>query len=139
MMYHTILNIYKIGSMKFNLLFTLMDICMDIGAFVRKMVLLMLSKHHQLTILEKQANTAISKQRIIVENFFGRMTNLFKFSKQIYQSSNDRYIPLTKLIMGLTNFDILNSPLKAGQAASTIAGREEYDFTWLLLNNPYEE
>ncbi|CAL5976148.1 Conserved_hypothetical protein [Hexamita inflata] len=88
-------------------------------------------KGEQLTVTQKAYNTIISSQRIIVENFFGRMVNTFAFSKNIYKSCDTAYVPITKLVYALTNFHILNHPLRQEDISHEIYQDREYEFTWM--------
>jgi len=58
-------------------------------------------------------NKEISIDRIIVENFFGRLQNLWKIMARKYVWSEKMYDPMAKMCVALTNFHIENLPLRS--------------------------
>ncbi|KAJ0398993.1 hypothetical protein P43SY_003598 [Pythium insidiosum] len=64
-------------------------------------------------------NRKISHDRIIVENFFGRLCGLWRVCSDNYRWNEDNYDMIFKTAIGLTNFHIRRNPLRE-------ADRERY-------------
>ena len=56
---------------------------------------------------QNEENALISRSRIIVENFFGRLKNKFSIMSDKYRSSRDKYETFFKICSALVNFDIM--------------------------------
>ena len=67
------------------------------------------------------------------------MTNVFKFSKDTFVNARSKYDPLTKLVYALTNFHILNMPLRIEEIPTDIYVDEDYAYTWMFDVFPAEE
>ncbi len=70
----------------------------------------------QLTSAQQNHNKAVSHDRVIVENFFGRQTSLWGICANKYRWKHDYYDDLMKLTLALTNVHIQYHPLRAEDA-----------------------
>ncbi|CAL6046904.1 Conserved_hypothetical protein [Hexamita inflata] len=96
-------------------------------------------KNDELSPIQKQHNKALSSRRIIVENYFGRLTGKFKLMKDIYLMEHGQYSNWVKLGYALTNYDVLYRPLRRnvlddpGINQDLWEGRAETDEGWTWL------
>lgn len=61
---------------------------------------------------EKIRNNKIAKNRVICENFYGRMKNLFKIMSDKYTWQEDSYSNVFNICVALTNYHITKYPLR---------------------------
>ena len=61
---------------------------------------------------DQEFNRKVSSDRIIVENYFGRMTSLFTVLSHKYRWNEKLYDKIFKACMALTNFHIKLNPLR---------------------------
>ncbi|RHZ28019.1 hypothetical protein DYB31_012287 [Aphanomyces astaci] len=66
-----------------------------------------------LTLEDIRSNDRIASDRVIVENFFGRMKTLWAVCGETYRWSRDNYDVLFQTCMALTNVHIRLHPLRA--------------------------
>ena len=69
-----------------------------------------------LTPAEVAENHHISSDRIIVENFFGRVCGLWNVLSSKWKWAEKNYDAVFRLCLGLTNFHISRKPLRAADA-----------------------
>ena len=69
-------------------------------------------RNGHLSLSQKLYNQKLSSDRIIVENFFGRLCNLWGLLQKKYRWSLDKYDLFNQLGVALTNFHILKNPLQ---------------------------
>ena len=77
-----------------------------------------------LCLMEKEQNLEITRDRIIVENYFGRMKTLWKIMETKYTWDEGFYDILFGICLCITNFHILKHPL-----------REEDGKRWIQMEN----
>jgi hypothetical protein len=70
-------------------------------------------KNGVLTPADKKRNERLSSDRIIVENFFGRLSGLWKVMRVTYKWGEDKYDQIMRLCVALTNYHIRINPLRA--------------------------
>ena len=70
-------------------------------------------KNGFLTLDEERENKLVSSDRIIVENWFGRLCTLWTLFANKWRWSEDLYDGFFNLAAALTNYDITKSPLRA--------------------------
>ena len=70
------------------------------------------SKGTNLSREENVRNKKIAKNRIICENFYGRMKKLFKIMEGKYKWDEDSYSMVFKVCAALTNYHIMKYPLR---------------------------
>lgn len=85
-------------------------------------------QHGQLNLDDERNNKAISSDRILVENYFGRLCNLWNIMSAKYRWSGDLYDQIFRLCLGLTNWHIKRHPLR----------REDLDFYQQIKNKHYQ-
>ena len=61
---------------------------------------------------DKKKNNRIENDRVIVENFFGRMKTIWGTTEQTFRFRDDLYAPYFKLCVALTNYHIGILPLR---------------------------
>jgi hypothetical protein len=66
----------------------------------------------RLTLSEKTFNREVSSDRIIVENYFGRLTMLWEICSRKYRWQEDMYDVIFSMAVALTNFHISKHPLR---------------------------
>lgn len=66
-----------------------------------------------LTVEEINRNGRVSSDRVIVENFFGRMCSLWSIMRNTYTWNEDRFDMLARLCCALTNYHINLMPMRA--------------------------
>lgn len=62
---------------------------------------------------QENYNRALSSDRIIVENYFGRLGSMWSIMSQKYMWSEDQYDDIAKLCISFTNFNVELHPLRA--------------------------
>ena len=60
-----------------------------------------------------ERNVRVSSDRVIVENYFGRVCSLWKISRSTYRWSHNSYDVVTRITFALTNFHVKLMPLRA--------------------------
>jgi hypothetical protein len=60
----------------------------------------------ELTREDIQRNARISSDRVLVENYFGRVCSLWKISRSTYKWNQEAYDMITRLTFALTNFHV---------------------------------
>lgn len=70
-------------------------------------------KGDELTEEDKVRNKKIAKNRIICENFYGRMKKLFKIMEEKFRWDEEMYPIVFKVCVALTNYHISKYPLRA--------------------------
>lgn len=65
-----------------------------------------------LTASEVARNKRISQDRIIVENFYGRMKQLWGVTREVYRWNHEDYDAISDVCFALTNFHISLHPLR---------------------------
>jgi len=70
------------------------------------------SKNHPLTLEEKALNQKISSERILIENYFGRLVSKFAVMKELYRGDHNLYDDLCHVCHALTNYHISLHPLR---------------------------
>lgn len=68
--------------------------------------------HGILTVEEENTNKKISSDRIIVENFFGRVCGLWTILGSKYRWSENLYDKIFRMCLGFTNAHIRRHPLR---------------------------
>ncbi len=71
-----------------------------------------------LTIEEENWNATVASDRIIVENFFGRLTKLWAVISTKYRWMEERYDDIFRLCVALTNFHVGFHPLRDDEDAA---------------------
>jgi len=66
----------------------------------------------ELTIVEKEFNRKLSSDRIIVENYFGRMCGLWGILSHKYKWNEANYDKWFATCLSLTNFHVKYNPLR---------------------------
>ena len=61
---------------------------------------------------DKKKNNRIEKDRVIVENFFGRMKTIWGAAEQTFRFRDDLYAPCMKMCVALTNYHVTILPLR---------------------------
>ncbi|ETW06324.1 hypothetical protein H310_02608 [Aphanomyces invadans] len=74
-------------------------------------------RNEHLELSEVERNKNISSDRVIVENFFGRVCMLWKVSYATFVWGHDMYSMIQRLTFALTNFHVSLLPLRDGDAA----------------------
>jgi len=59
------------------------------------------------------SNLQIAKDRVLCENFYGRMKKLFSIMKQTYRGNHETYDSISNVCIALTNFHLLKAPLRS--------------------------
>jgi hypothetical protein len=67
----------------------------------------------ELTAEDVNRNTKISSDRVLVENFFGRVCGLWKIMYATFKWNEDRYDLIARACFALTNFHVSDRPLRA--------------------------
>ena len=70
------------------------------------------TKKKKLSTVEKNRNNKIAYDRIIVENYYGRMKTLFKIMYDVFRWELKTYDIVFIVCAALTNFHIMKNPLK---------------------------
>jgi hypothetical protein len=70
-------------------------------------------KGGELTREDVERNVRVSSDRVIVENYFGRVCSLWKISRSTYRWSHNSYDVVTRITFALTNFHVSLMPLRA--------------------------
>ncbi|KAH7474463.1 uncharacterized protein KRP23_8594 [Phytophthora ramorum] len=73
-------------------------------------------KGRNLSRADQQFNDEVSSDRVIVENFFGRLCTLWRVCADKYRWSEDLYDDIFQICVGLTNFHIECNPLREHNA-----------------------
>ena len=60
-----------------------------------------------------QRNLDIASDRVIVENYFGRLTTMFGLFAKKYTWSRERFPVVMSIALSLTNFSVLKHPLRS--------------------------
>lgn len=92
------------------------------GAHVRTIQPKKQPAHGSLSADDVDRNRLVSHDRVIIENFFGRVNMLWRVMYKKYTWKEERYDQLVRVCFALTNFHISLSPLRA-------ADREVYRAT----------
>lgn len=66
----------------------------------------------QLTLSQTQFNRKVSSDRVIVENYFGRLGLLWNLMSSKWRWAEENYDDIVRLCISLTNFHITNHPLR---------------------------
>ena len=64
------------------------------------------------TNAERDRNLEHASDRVIVENYFGRLTSIFGIFAQKYTWSRDRFNIVMSIALSLTNFNVMLRPLR---------------------------
>nr|CCA17462.1 AlNc14C35G3133 [Albugo laibachii Nc14] len=59
-----------------------------------------------LTVEDSQRNIRVSSDRVLVENYFGRVSALWKISRSTYKWSETSYDSISRITFALTNFHV---------------------------------
>lgn len=73
-------------------------------------------RHGSLTADDVARNQRVSSDRVIVENFFGRLCMLWKVMYKKFTLAEEKYDGILRLCVALTNFHISLNPLRAEDA-----------------------
>ncbi|KAE8875937.1 hypothetical protein PF003_g39914 [Phytophthora fragariae] len=73
-------------------------------------------KGRNLSRADQQFNDEVSSDRVIVENFFGRLCTLWRVCADKYRWSEELYDDIFQISVGLTNFHIEYNPLREHNA-----------------------
>jgi transposase len=65
-----------------------------------------------LTAQEKQHNRRLSRRRVLVENYYGRLKRRYRIMTDKYRGERGAYPAYFKLCVALTNFHIMKHPLR---------------------------
>ena len=65
-----------------------------------------------LSVDEEEGNKELSSDRVIVENFFGRLNGLWEVTSRKYRWAEEIYDPILHLCVALTNIHIFWHPLR---------------------------
>ena len=68
--------------------------------------------HKMLSVDEEQDNKDLSSDRVIGENYFGRMTSLWEITSRKYRWTEELYDPIVHLCVALANIHIFWHPLR---------------------------
>ena len=68
---------------------------------------------NELTREEVQRNVRVSSDRVLVENYFGRVTSLWKISRSTFKWNQESYDMISRLTFSLTNFHVSLMPLRS--------------------------
>jgi len=90
---------------------------------------------HDLTNDEKKHNSELSQDRIIVENFFGRMKSLFGITYQEFRGEFNFLNDIIPIVISLTNYHIHRHPLRKANSIQ----EDESDSDSFSDFNPEEE
>lgn len=60
----------------------------------------------------KIRNNKIAKNRIIIENYYGRLKTLWNITSRPYKCNHDTYDDYFDICVALTNYNIINNPLR---------------------------
>lgn len=71
-----------------------------------------------LSLEQEVFNDRIKSDRVIVENYFGRMCSLWAITSTKYRWNHDLYSTIMKLCVGLSNLHILWQPLRDNDGAN---------------------
>lgn len=69
--------------------------------------------HGALSIAEAHHNDLLSSDRVIVENFFGRLCSLWTILSNKYKRDHDKYDSFFRLCLAFTNLHVFWHPLRA--------------------------
>ncbi|ETV82686.1 hypothetical protein H257_05252 [Aphanomyces astaci] len=83
-----------------------------IQEYVRGFTPLKRPPHGQLTMEQERANVKLSSDRVIVENFFGRLKTLWGLASDKYTWKKDEYNMYFQTCVALTNVHIRFNPLR---------------------------
>lgn len=64
-----------------------------------------------LTRMQRDNNFRIGKDRVIVENYFGRLTSLWSIFSTRFKLSEDIFDTVTRICVALTNHHVISNPL----------------------------
>lgn len=67
----------------------------------------------ELSHTERERNKRISSDRVLVENYFGRLSSLWRVMFTTFKWNEDKYDQLVRICVALTNFHVTLSPLRA--------------------------
>jgi hypothetical protein len=70
----------------------------------------------ELSVEAIERNTKVSSDRVIVENYFGRVCGLWRTMSSTFSWSESRYDQLVNICFALTNFHASLYPLRAGDS-----------------------
>ncbi|KAE9262562.1 hypothetical protein PR003_g33497, partial [Phytophthora rubi] len=78
-----------------------------------------------LSIEQLEENDRIAHDRVLVENYFGRLTSLWAVASDKYRWSESSYDTLFRTCVALTNFNVHLNPLRSadGDSYSSYLGR----------------
>nr|CCA15438.1 AlNc14C11G1380 [Albugo laibachii Nc14] len=79
-----------------------------------------------LTVEDTQRNIRVSSDRVLIENYFGRVTALWKVSRSIYIWSEAMYDSISRLTFALTNFHVSLMSLRASDGELYKSGLAKY-------------
>ncbi len=54
----------------------------------------------------------LSNERVLIENWYGRMLNLWGIMRKTYTYEHERYDTLFSVLASLTNYSVLKSPMR---------------------------
>lgn len=72
----------------------------------------------ELTVEDFERNSRVSSDRVIVENYFGRVCSLWRTMSSTFSWNESRYDQLVRLCFSLTNFHVSFYPLRASDTSS---------------------
>jgi hypothetical protein len=61
--------------------------------------------------MQKSINKQLSKDRVVCENYYGRLLNLFGLMRQRFTYEHDKYDKCFLFYAALTNYHLLQNPL----------------------------
>jgi hypothetical protein len=73
---------------------------------------------HPLSLVESETNDRIAHDRVIVENFFGRMCTLWSICSDKYRWDERKYDTFFRLCVAMTNYHIRIMPLRQGDGVN---------------------
>ncbi|KAL0476342.1 hypothetical protein AKO1_006255 [Acrasis kona] len=72
-----------------------------------------MKENQMLTNADQRRNRALSRERVIIENYYGRMLMLWGIIKKIYTYEHDSYDTIFSVCGSLTNYHMIRNPLRA--------------------------
>ena len=72
-----------------------------------------LPKKGKLTLVDEAQNKKIAHDRIICENFYGRLKMLWAIMRDTFRWDHEEYDRVFQICVALTNFQLRSSPLRA--------------------------
>ena len=115
---HEIRDTYKLSEKYPNLWAVIVDKgCYGAAELVRAIHPIKKPANQLLSLEQAAENRNICGDRIVVENFFGRMCSLWAIMSTKYRWKTEWYIHFTRLCLALTNFHIEPNPIRSNDGA----------------------